>query len=79
MIAPRLEDCVNDLCPITRRPVSSDALTYYKGKVVGFADRQARDTFLAAMLAFETAIQPPPEVHYSMPLKKQRQKELEAA
>ena len=35
--------------------------------------------FLAAMLAFETAIQPPPEVRYSMPLKKQRQKELEAA
>ena len=78
MIAPRLEDCVNDLGPLTRRPVSPDAMTFYKGRVVGFADRQARDTFLAAMLAFETAIQPPPEVRYSKPLKK-RQKELEAA
>jgi hypothetical protein len=78
MNAPRLEDCVNDLCPLTRRPVSADALTYYKGKVVGFADRQARDTFLAAMLTFETAIQPPPVVRYSMPLKR-RQKEFEAA
>ncbi|MBS1180273.1 MAG: hypothetical protein H6Q99_153 [Proteobacteria bacterium] len=78
MIVPRLEDCVNDLCPLTRRPVSPDALTFYKGKVVGFADRQARDTFLAAMLTFETAIQPPPVVHYSMPLAK-RQKEFEAA
>ena len=78
MIAPRLEDCVNDLCPLTRRPVSPEALTIYKGKVVGFSDRQARDTFLAAVLAFETAIQPPPVVRYSAPLKK-RAKELEAA
>jgi len=78
MIAPRIEDCVNDLCPLTRRPVSPDALTFYKGKVVGFADRQARDAFLATMVAFETAIQPPPVVRYSAPLKK-RAKELEAA
>lgn len=78
MIAPRIEDCVNDLCPLTRRPVSPDALTLYKGRVVGFADRQARDTFLAAMLAFETAIQPPPVVRYSSPRNK-RAKELEAA
>jgi hypothetical protein len=55
-------DCVNDVCPWTGKPVSADALTLYKGKVVGFADRRARDSFLAAMIAFETAIQPPPAV-----------------
>ena len=68
MIAPRLEDCVNDLCPLTRRPVSPDALTFYKGKVVGFADRAARDSFLASIVAFETAIQAPPVPRYSRPL-----------
>lgn len=57
-----LADCVNDVCPWTGKPVSPDALTRYRGKVVGFADRAARDAFLAAMVAFETAIQAPPVV-----------------
>jgi len=55
-----LADCVNDVCPWTGKPVSGSALTLYKGKVVGFADRGARDAFLAAMVAFETAILAPP-------------------
>ncbi|BBE72329.1 hypothetical protein [Oharaeibacter diazotrophicus] len=55
-----LADCVNDVCPWTGKPVSGTALTLYKGKVVGFADRAARDAFLAAMVAFETAILAPP-------------------
>jgi len=55
-----LADCVNDVCPWTGKPVSGSALTLYKGKVVGFADRAARDAFLAAMVAFETAILAPP-------------------
>jgi len=55
-----LADCVNDVCPWTGKPVAQEALTLYKGKVVGFADRSARDAFLAAMIAFETAILPAP-------------------
>lgn len=57
-----LDDCVNDVCPWTGKPVSADALTRYKGKVIGFADRTSRDAFLAALVAFETAIQAPPKV-----------------
>lgn len=55
-----LAACVNDVCPWTGKPVSADALTLYKGRVIGFAHRSARDTFLAAIIAFETAIQPAP-------------------
>ncbi|WP_181705973.1 glutathione S-transferase [Chthonobacter rhizosphaerae] len=58
----QIEDCVNDVCPWTGKPVSADALTRYKGKVIGFADRRSRDAFLAAIVAFETAILAPPRV-----------------
>ena len=54
-----LRDCANDVCPWTGKPVSAEALTVYKGRVIGFADRRARDLFLAAMVAFETALQAP--------------------
>lgn len=57
-----ISDCVNDVCPWTGKPVSADALTRYKGKVIGFADRRSRDAFLAAIIAFETAILAPPRV-----------------
>ncbi|WP_181702799.1 glutathione S-transferase [Chthonobacter albigriseus] len=57
-----LDDCVNDVCPWTGKPVSADALTRYKGKVIGFADRRSRDAFLAALVAFETAILAPPKI-----------------
>jgi hypothetical protein len=62
-----LRDCVNDICPVSGRPVSDDGLTLYKGKVVGFADRATRDCFVAAIVAFETAIQAPPVPRYSRP------------
>jgi hypothetical protein len=57
-----IRDCVNDVDPWTGRPVSPDALARYKGRVIGFSDRASRDAFLAALVAFETAIQPPPAV-----------------
>jgi hypothetical protein len=57
-VALALSDCVNDVDPWTGRPVSADALARYKGRVVGFSDRASRDAFLAALVAFETAIQP---------------------
>jgi hypothetical protein len=59
-LALRLADCVNDVCPVTGRAVSADALARYKGRVVGFANRAARDAFVGALVAFETAIQPAP-------------------
>jgi hypothetical protein len=57
-----LADCVNDVCPLTGRPVSADALAVYRGRVVGFSDRTARDAFLSTLVAFETAIRPAPGV-----------------
>jgi hypothetical protein len=62
MTRPSLIDCMNDVCPWTGKPVSMDALTLYKGQVVGFASRAARDHFLAAVVAFETAILAPPVI-----------------
>ena len=55
--APRLEDCVNDVCPWSGEPVSSDSLTQYRGAVVGFCNPGCRDEFDAATHAFDTAIE----------------------
>lgn len=53
----RLEDCVNDVCPWSGKPVSSDSLTLYKGKVVGFCNPGCRDKFGSAARAFDAAIE----------------------
>jgi YHS domain-containing protein len=53
----RLEDCVNDTCPWSGKPVSADALTRYSGQVVGFCNSSCRDKFESAAKAFETAIE----------------------
>ena len=49
----RLEDCVNDSCPWSGKPVSADSLTLYRGKVVGFCNTGCRDKFEAATRAFD--------------------------
>jgi hypothetical protein len=53
----RLEDCVNDTCPWSGKPVSADSLTLDKGKVVGFCNTGCRDKFEAAARAFDGAIE----------------------
>ena len=53
----RLEDCVNDVCPWSGKPVSADALTTYRGKVVGFCKPGCRDEFEAATHAFDAKIE----------------------
>ena len=53
----RLEDCVNDVCPWSGKPVSADSLTLYRGKVVGFCSTGCRDKFEAATRAFDGAIE----------------------
>ena len=55
--ALRLEDCVNDVCPWSGKPVSADSLTLYKGKVVGFCNPGCRDKFDSAAQAFDAAIE----------------------
>jgi YHS domain-containing protein len=53
----RPEDCVNDVCPWSGKPVSDDSLTLYKGKVVGFCNTGCRDKFEAATRAFDEKIE----------------------
>ncbi|QIK79466.1 glutathione S-transferase [Sphingomonas piscis] len=52
----RLEDCVNDVCPWSGKPVSADALTLYQGQVVGFCNTGCRDKFETATAAFDQAL-----------------------
>ena len=53
----RLEDCVNQTCPWSGKPVSADSLTLYKGEIVGFCNTGCRDKFEAASGAFDAAIE----------------------
>ena len=53
----RLEDCVNQTCPWSGKPVSADSLTLYKGEVVGFCNTGCRDKFEAAIKAFDLEIE----------------------
>ena len=54
---PRLEECVNQLCPWSGKPVSADSLTHYRGEVVGFCNPGCRDKFAAAARAFDAVIE----------------------
>ncbi len=52
----RIEDCVNDVCPWSGKPVSADSLTVYRGAVMGFCNPGCRDKFEAATGAFDSAL-----------------------
>jgi hypothetical protein len=52
----RLEDCVNEVCPWSGKPVSADSLTLYRGKVVGFCNTGCRDKFEVALRALDAKI-----------------------
>ena len=53
MSALRIEDCINDVCPWSGKPVSPDSLTEYRGKVVGFCNPGCRDKFVKATGFFD--------------------------
>ena len=53
----RIEDCVNETCPWSGKPVSADSLALYRGKVVGFCNSGCRDKFEAATGAFDRVIE----------------------
>ncbi len=52
----KLEDCVNETCPWSGKPVSEDSLTYYRGHVVGFCNTGCRDKFRVAADLFDRKI-----------------------
>jgi YHS domain-containing protein len=51
-----LEDAVNTTCPWSGKPIASDSLTRYKGKVVGFCNPGCRDKFEKAAAMFDGLI-----------------------
>ena len=51
-----LEDCINETCPWSGKPVSADSLSRYRGQVVGFCNTGCRDKFDAATRAFDAQI-----------------------
>ena len=53
----RLDDCVNERCPWSGKPVQGDSLTLYRGEVVGFCNPGCRDKFEKAASAFDAAIE----------------------
>ena len=53
----KLEDCVNQTCPWSGKPVRADSLTRYRGKVVGFCNPGCREKFDQATSAFDAAIE----------------------
>lgn len=54
--ALRIEDAVNETCPWSGQPVSADALTLYRGAVVGFCNPGCRDKFEKAVRHFDAAL-----------------------
>jgi len=54
----KMEDCVNDTCPWSGKPVSVDSLTLYKGHVVGFCNPGCKQKFDTALSHFERALEP---------------------
>ncbi|MDD9879119.1 MAG: glutathione S-transferase [Magnetovibrio sp.] len=54
--ALNLEDCVNEVCPWSGKPVQEDSLTLYKGRVVGFCNPGCKEKFETAVGAFEARL-----------------------
>jgi len=55
-MALKIEDCVNDVCPWSGKPVSADSLLLYRNQVVGFCNPGCRDKFAAATSMFDKNI-----------------------
>ncbi len=53
---PKIEDCVNETCPWSGKPVSADSLTIYKGKTVGFCNPGCKEKFETAVTHFDAAM-----------------------
>jgi hypothetical protein len=51
-----LEDCINETCPWSGKPVTSDSLTLYRGRVVGFCNSGCRDKFERAAGQFDAIL-----------------------
>ena len=50
-----IEDCINETCPWSGKPVRADSLALYGDDVVGFCNPGCRDKFENAVRHFEEA------------------------
>ena len=50
-----IDDCINETCPWSGKPVQADSLTEYGDDVVGFCNPDYRDKFEIAIRHFENA------------------------
>ena len=55
----KLEDCINQTCPWSGDEVSANALTVYRGIVVGFCNPGCRDKFEKATKHFDSSMTVP--------------------
>jgi len=51
----KLQDCVNQVCPWSGKPVDATSLATYRGRVIGFCNPGCRDKFVAAITMFDSA------------------------
>lgn len=51
-----LDECINEVCPWSGDRVSADALTLYKGQVVGFCNPSCREKFEKAVTHFDARL-----------------------
>jgi len=52
----KLEDCINEVCPWSGKPVVADSLTRYQGQVVGFCNPGCKEKFEKATAMFDAAL-----------------------
>ena len=50
-----IDDCINETCPWSGKPVQADSLALYGDDVVGFCNPGCRDKFERAVRHFEEA------------------------
>ena len=48
-----IDDCINETCPWSGKPVQADSLALYGDDVVGFCNPGCRDKFESAVRHFE--------------------------
>ncbi len=51
----KIDDCINETCPWSGKPVQADSLALYGDNVVGFCNPGCRDKFESAIRHFEEA------------------------
>ncbi len=52
----KIEDCINEACPWSGKPVAADSLMRYRGHVIGFCNPGCRDKFRKASGLFDGLI-----------------------